>query len=131
MQGLDLAFYKGRSRYHTKYDTVPYTTGGEKSLWSMMEVAKGSGIELLNAYDTQVDQGGVRDGDEPVFFDSKHNFLFQRDMGPRCSTFSVQIDRVRVSNYQFANIQYRHPHPLSNHTCLACNMEAYYHCKTA
>ena len=78
MQGLDLAFYKGRSRYHTKYDTVPYTTGGEKSLWSMMEVAKGSGIELLNAYDTEVDQGGVRDKDAPVYFDSKHNIVFQR-----------------------------------------------------
>ena len=36
---------------------IPYTAGGEKSLWSMMEVAKGSGIELLNAYDTEVDQG--------------------------------------------------------------------------
>jgi hypothetical protein len=82
MQGLDLAFYKGRSRYHTRYDTVPYTTGGEKSLWSMMEVAKGSGIELLNAYDTEVDQGGVRDRDAPVFFDSKHNAVFQHEMGP-------------------------------------------------
>jgi hypothetical protein len=79
MQGLDLAFYKGRSRYHTRYDTVPYTTGGEKSLWSMMEVAKGSGIELLNAYDTGVDQGGVRDRDAPVFFDRKHSDVSTRD----------------------------------------------------
>jgi hypothetical protein len=78
MQGLDLAFYKGRSRYHTRLDTVPYTNGGEKSLWSMMEVAKGSGIELLNAYETQVDQGGVRDEDAPVYFDSKHNIFFHR-----------------------------------------------------
>jgi hypothetical protein len=82
MQGLDLAFYKGRSRYHTRYDTVPYTTGGERSLWSMMEVAKGSGIELLNAFDTGVDQGGVRDRDAPVFFDSKHNAVIQHEMGP-------------------------------------------------
>ena len=133
MQGLDLAFYKGRSRYHTRYDTAPYTTGGEKSLWSMMEVAKGSGIELLNAYDTGVEQGAVRDRDAPVFFDSKHTIVFQREMGTSCScsTFSVQIDRVCLSNYQFVNIQYRRPHPLSNHTCLACYLEAYYHCKTA
>jgi hypothetical protein len=81
MQGLDLAFYKGRSRYHTRYDTAPYTAGGEKSLWSMMEVAKGSGIELLNAYDTEVDQGGVRNRDSPVYFDSKHNVVFLHEMG--------------------------------------------------
>ena len=79
MQGLDLAFYKGRSMYHTRYDTVPYTRGGEKSLWSMMEVAKGSGVELLNADDTEVDQGGVRDKDAPVYFDSKHNFFVFRN----------------------------------------------------
>jgi hypothetical protein len=133
MQGLDLAFYKGRSKYHTRYDTVPYTSGGEKSLWSMMEVAKGSGIELLNADDTEVDQGGVRDRDAPVYFDSKHNVVFHPEIGPSCSclTFSVQIDRVCVSNYQFANVQYRRPHPWSNHTLLACYLEAYHHCKTA
>jgi hypothetical protein len=33
-----------------------------------MEVAKDSGIELLDAYDTEVDQGGVRDREAPVFF---------------------------------------------------------------
>ncbi|KAJ3507166.1 hypothetical protein NLJ89_g6460 [Agrocybe chaxingu] len=49
MDGLDLAFYKGRSRYHTKYDAVQHTLGGQKSLWSMMEVAKGVGIGLLDA----------------------------------------------------------------------------------
>lgn len=80
MQGLDLAFYKGRSRYHTKYDTVPYTSGGEKSLWSMMEVAKGSGIELLNGYGTE-DLGEVPDRDAPVYFDRKYNFIFQSTMG--------------------------------------------------
>ena len=78
MQGLDFAFYKGRSRYHTKYDTVPYTLGGQKSLWSMMEVAKGSGIELLNSYDTEVDQSEVRDRDAPVYFDCKHYVVFRR-----------------------------------------------------
>ena len=102
MQGLDLAFYKGRSRYHTRYDTVPYTAGGEKSLWSMMEVAKGSGIELLNAYDTEVDQGGVRDGDAPVYFDSKHtNFVFLLPMRVvffNVQFFSFQIDRVCLSD---------------------------------
>jgi hypothetical protein len=77
MQGLDYAFYKGRSKYHTRYDTVPYITGGRKSLWSMMEVAKGSGIELLNAYNTEVDEGEVRDRDAPVYFDRKYHVVFR------------------------------------------------------
>ena len=85
MQGLDLAFYKGRSRYHTKLDTVPYTSGGRKSLWSMMEVAKGSGIELLNAHDTGVGQGEVRDNDAPVYFDRKYHVCFSMQDGCLCS----------------------------------------------
>ncbi len=48
MSGLDLAFYKGRSKYHTKYDAIPHTVGEKKALWAMMESAKGSGLALLN-----------------------------------------------------------------------------------
>ena len=77
--------------------------------------AKGSGTKLLNADDVEVDQGGVQvhHRDAPVYFDSKHDIVFQPEMGPSysCSTFSVQIGRVRVSNYQSANIRYRRPHP--------------------
>ena len=133
MQGLDLAFYKGRSRYHTRYDTVPYTAGGEKSLWSMMEVAKGSGIELLNAYDTEVDQGGVGDGDAPVFFDCEHLHCLAARECCSCSIyfFSVQINRVCVSDYQFVDVQYRRSRRFSNRTCLACYLEACYNCQTA
>lgn len=40
MQGVDLAFYKGRNRYHTKLDAMAYTEGGKRSLWSMMESAR-------------------------------------------------------------------------------------------
>ncbi|KAF9002874.1 hypothetical protein BDQ17DRAFT_1399878 [Cyathus striatus] len=49
MQGLDLAFYKGRSRYHTKYDAIPYTEGQERSLWAMMEAALGAARALADA----------------------------------------------------------------------------------
>lgn len=49
MDGLDLAFYKGRSKYHTKFDAVPFTLGGERSLWIMMETARGVGENLLSA----------------------------------------------------------------------------------
>ena len=48
MDGLDLAFYKGRSKYHTKFDSIPGTQGGRKALWAMMETARGVGQSLLN-----------------------------------------------------------------------------------
>ena len=130
MQGLDLAFYKGRSRYHTKYDTVPYTAGGKRSLWSMMEVAKGSGIELLNGRDTGVNPAGVTDKDAPVYFDRKHNIAFTR---PDCSRsiFSVQIDCVCFSGHQSTGIQYCYPHPWSNHTCRTDCLEPSYRCKAS
>ncbi|KAJ3524153.1 hypothetical protein NMY22_g11128 [Coprinellus aureogranulatus] len=47
MEGLDIAFYKGRSRYHTKWDGPSFTAGGEQSLWAMVEVARGVGAGLL------------------------------------------------------------------------------------
>lgn len=47
MEGLDIAFYKGRSRYHTKWDSPSFTEGGERSLWAMIEVARGVGAGLL------------------------------------------------------------------------------------
>ncbi|KAJ6581062.1 hypothetical protein B0H19DRAFT_1017641 [Mycena capillaripes] len=63
MEGLDLAFYKGRSKYHTKYDAIPYTEAQERALWTMMEAAQGSSSALLNNDWTH---GG---GSPPVYFD--------------------------------------------------------------
>ncbi|KAF7295537.1 Peptide hydrolase [Mycena indigotica] len=63
MQGLDFAFYKGRSKYHTKYDAIPYTVGHEAALWAMMESAKSAGSALLNSDETH---GG---GPPAVYFD--------------------------------------------------------------
>ena len=103
MKALDLAFYKGRSRYHTRYGTTPYTTGGEKSLWSMMEVAKGFGIELLNTYDNEVDQGGVRDRDAPVFFYCKHNVVsFKTRWVPSCSCSNFQCSNRSCLCFQLS-----------------------------
>lgn len=48
MEGIDLAFYRGRSKYHTKYDAIPQTDGQEKSLWAMMEAARGAGLAMVN-----------------------------------------------------------------------------------
>lgn len=62
MQGLDLAFYTGRSRYHTKFDSIPHLEGGRRALWAMMESAWGAGQALLDAPD------GGNSGDA-VYFD--------------------------------------------------------------
>ncbi|KAI0264235.1 hypothetical protein BC834DRAFT_884353 [Gloeopeniophorella convolvens] len=50
MQGADVAFYQGRSRYHTMEDSVRGMgrRGGRKSLWAMMELVRTAGDNLLN-----------------------------------------------------------------------------------
>ncbi|KAG6837872.1 hypothetical protein H0H93_013025 [Arthromyces matolae] len=48
MEGADLAFYRGRSHYHTKYDAIPFLVGGERALWSMMETLDTAGHALLD-----------------------------------------------------------------------------------
>ncbi|KAF7337950.1 Peptide hydrolase [Mycena venus] len=63
MEGLDLAFYRGRSKYHTKYDAIPYTDAQERALWAMMESARGSALSLLN------DDRTHGSGSPPVYFD--------------------------------------------------------------
>ncbi|KAJ7137774.1 hypothetical protein C8R44DRAFT_660823 [Mycena epipterygia] len=70
MEGLDLAFYKGRSKYHTKFDAIPYTVGQEKALWAMMESAKASGLSLLD------DDKTHGTGSPPVYFDLFGSWLF-------------------------------------------------------
>ncbi|KAG9085946.1 hypothetical protein FRC06_003350, partial [Ceratobasidium sp. 370] len=47
MRGLDLAFYRQRSRYHTKYDSVAWL-GNKASLWLMMENALEAGNALVS-----------------------------------------------------------------------------------
>ncbi|KAH8826949.1 putative zinc metalloprotease [Flagelloscypha sp. PMI_526] len=64
MQGIDIAFYKGRSRYHTKYDGVAYTEGQERALWAMMEVALESGKAMLESGPTTKEAATT-----PVYFD--------------------------------------------------------------
>lgn len=41
LDGVDLAFYRRRARYHTKYDSIPFLVGGKRSLYSMMDAALG------------------------------------------------------------------------------------------
>lgn len=82
MKGLDLAFYKGRSRYHSKYDSIQYTVGGIKSLWSMLEVARGVGVGLLNVpFDDKLKAEAASIDDDPVYFDCKlSNFCLRHSL---------------------------------------------------
>ncbi|KAK2462931.1 hypothetical protein APHAL10511_005129 [Amanita phalloides] len=49
MEGIDLAFYKRRSRYHTMFDSIPGAKGeAKRSLWAMLESVWATGGVLLN-----------------------------------------------------------------------------------
>lgn len=48
MAGLDFAFYRGRSLYHTRYDDVRDTEGGKRALYAMMEASLAAGKALLS-----------------------------------------------------------------------------------
>ncbi|KIL64017.1 hypothetical protein M378DRAFT_24781 [Amanita muscaria Koide BX008] len=49
LEGVDLAFYKHRSRYHTMLDSIPGVRGKAKeALWAMLENVWGAGGVLLN-----------------------------------------------------------------------------------
>ncbi|KIM36870.1 hypothetical protein M413DRAFT_448810 [Hebeloma cylindrosporum] len=66
MEGVDFAFYQGRSKYHTKYDSIPGARGAKRSLWTMMETVRGAGMALLNEDRTHV---GSDEPLAPVYFD--------------------------------------------------------------
>ncbi|GLB36490.1 putative peptidase family M28 [Lyophyllum shimeji] len=68
MEGLDFAFYKGRSHYHTRYDAIPFLRGGTRALWSMMEAVDGAGRALL-------DQGHGEPAGDVVYFDLFGRFM--------------------------------------------------------
>ncbi|KAF8520457.1 Zn-dependent exopeptidase [Hysterangium stoloniferum] len=62
MRGLDLAFYKRRSLYHTNRDSVP-SLEGPNPLWNMMESALFAGIALTEGDSSSDDKGSA------VYFD--------------------------------------------------------------
>jgi hypothetical protein len=79
MQGLDFAFYQGRSRYHTWLDAIPYLEGGKQPVWSMLEAAWGAGRALLDAPAVNERDPIVVDGKgnpDAVYFDRKFFFFF-------------------------------------------------------
>ncbi|KAJ3806886.1 hypothetical protein F5876DRAFT_49184 [Lentinula aff. lateritia] len=64
LRGLDFAFYRGRSKYHTKYDALPYIEGGDKALWAMLQPASAAGIALANDINVSPDVN-----EKAVFFE--------------------------------------------------------------
>ncbi|TDL26147.1 Zn-dependent exopeptidase [Rickenella mellea] len=73
MEGLDFTFFKPRSKYHTKKDSIP-SLGGKAALWNMLESSLLAGKAL-------VDDEGTGGGGSAVYFD-----LF----GEALAVFSLQ-----------------------------------------
>ncbi|KAL0065822.1 hypothetical protein AAF712_007125 [Marasmius tenuissimus] len=73
MRGIDFAFYRGRTRYHTKYDALAWTEGRERAIWNMMQAALGTGIALVNENNAEATASTSRKG---VWFDLFGKALF-------------------------------------------------------
>lgn len=71
MDGVDLAFYKNRALYHTKFDSLTYAEGGPRSLQAMVEAVRHGGLEMLGSPITS--RQGRKD---PVYFDGSPRFSF-------------------------------------------------------
>ena len=69
MDGVDLAFYKNRALYHTKFDSLTYAEGGRRSLQAMIEAVRYGGLEMLDA--PNASREGRKD---PVYFDGSSCF---------------------------------------------------------
>jgi Zn-dependent M28 family amino/carboxypeptidase len=69
MTGVDYAFYTGRHKYHTVYDSIP-SLRGNKALWGMMENVHGAAVSV--AHDTRPEDD---ESLKVVYFDSKCNFV--------------------------------------------------------
>jgi hypothetical protein len=71
LKGLDFAFYRGRSRYHTKYDSIPGMSSdkSKNALWAMMEGTLSSSLVLANDIKGKTRTESVGQGSEPVYFD--------------------------------------------------------------
>lgn len=73
LDGLDFAFYRGRSRYHTWYDSVPGMQDGKRALWAMMEATHGASLALAN--DDTVHAQPLPRQERPVYFERKQSVI--------------------------------------------------------
>lgn len=75
LEGIDFAFYQRRSKYHTRYDSIPSADGGKDSIWAMLQSVTGAGVSLLNNAGGHVEHGKPK---PPVYFDCEHLFQFKQ-----------------------------------------------------
>lgn len=70
MQGVDIAFYRARSRYHTMDDSIRGMgdEGAMRSLWALMELLRFVGDTILN---TKSDSGQSDESERAVYFECK------------------------------------------------------------
>jgi Peptidase family M28 len=66
MAGIDYAFYTGRHKYHTVYDSIS-SLKGTQALWGMMENVHGAAISV--AHDTRPEDDKSL---KVVYFDSEY-----------------------------------------------------------
>lgn len=68
MQGADIAFYHGRSRYHTMDDTIRGMGdgGAQKSLWSLLELLHSVSDSILNNKSDHIASG---ENERAVYFE--------------------------------------------------------------
>ncbi|KAH8981758.1 hypothetical protein EDB86DRAFT_416246 [Lactarius hatsudake] len=68
MQGADIAFYTGRSRYHTMDDTIRGMGdgGAQKSLWSLLELLHTVSDSILNGRSDKIDSS---ENERAVYFE--------------------------------------------------------------
>lgn len=67
LEGLDVAFYRHRNQYHTKYDSVA-NLDGKAPLWNMLE----SSLAIAKAMTENGDSGG---GSDVLYFDGMSSYL--------------------------------------------------------
>lgn len=73
LSGLDFAFYRGRSRYHTLYDSISGMQDSKKSLWAMMEATYGASLALAD--DGTVHSRPLPRHERPVYFERERSAI--------------------------------------------------------
>jgi hypothetical protein len=68
LAGIDIAFYRHRSRYHTHLDSFPTTAGGPGALLALRNFVRDAGLALLNRVDEPQQK---QQKQQAVYFDRK------------------------------------------------------------
>ena len=114
LDGLDFAFYRDRSRYHTGYDSISGMEGGKKALWAMMEATHGASLALAN--DDIVHAQPLPRQERPVYFERECSVILFMNRGlillvsVRCCFGSFFAGNIVHHKRDFA-LYWSHPSP--------------------